>query len=328
MNFKPEQIQTVPELKGGYPNVENVGNTSSLTASFLGKEIDLLDSKTTLEMEAKLIVYREIIQAELQKEGVGKKVVSFDKDLKSFFIDGDKTKKISLGEIISAQRLGFDFRLPKKLNQFEEGQKLIEMMAKNLLFEKFNKELALVMSENTKHKDAFISKAYSEIAKRADNEGKSKGIEAEGIVLGFLERITIDHPDFGITVTGANAHEDVEDKIDFIINQAEHIVRGVGINRSDFAFEKKSIGIQFTINTSAREKKLDQINKAKLRGVQVDDIIYVDIDQTILGTAIKEWKLNGKKMTGPFEYLPKDIKNSVIKNLLKGMITEEQEKSF
>lgn len=328
MNFKPEQIQTVPELKEGYPNVENVGNTSSLTASFLGKEIDLINPETILEIENGVNTYREKAEGELGQESEGKKMVSYDKYNKSFIIDGDK---FSLGQIVSARRQGVEFYLPESLNESGDGKKLIKMMQSKLLedklYGKLNKELATVLSEKTKHSDMLVSKAYSEIAERADKESKQFGVVAEKIVLSVLEKIAIDRSDLGITVRETNAYEDVENKIDFII-QAKHKVRGVGVNRQDYTFEEKSIGIQFTVNTSKHEHKSEQIAKAKVKGVEVDDIIYVEINPKLLSDAIKKWETNGKKISGPFEYLPKDIQTSVIVNLLSGVITEDQEKSL
>jgi len=71
-----------------------------------------------------------------------------------------------------------------------------------------------------------------------------------------------------------------------------------------------------------------QIAKAKEKGIDVDDIIYVEINPKLLNEAIRKWESGGKKITGPFDFLSNETQKQVILNLLKGIITEEQEKSL
>ncbi|MCX6754593.1 MAG: hypothetical protein NTU81_02060 [Candidatus Nomurabacteria bacterium] len=304
---------------------------NSPTSSFLGQEIDLIINENILEIENSINILNKNLELEIGKEGSEKKFVSYDKHNKGFFIDNNRDEKFSIGQIVSARRYGINFCLPETLIQSGDGKKLIrimlEKMSEDALYSKLNKELATVLSDKTQKSDALVSKAYGEIAERSGKESKQLGIMAEKIMMGVLERIAIDRSDLGISVREANAFEDVENKIDFIIS-SKHKVRGVGINRQDFTFEEKSIGVQFTTNLSAKEHKYAQINKAKEKGVDVDDIIYVELNPKILGEAVRKWETDGKKITGPFEFLSKDLQSQVIINLLKGTITEEQEKSL
>ena len=125
----------------------------------------------------------------------------------------------------------------------------------------------------------------------------------------------------------SNAYQDVQNKIDFIINTKQKR-RGVGVNRDEVSFEEKSIGIQFTTNISKAEHKTDQINKAKERGVEVDDIVYVQIDNKILQEAVKKWEANNKPISGPLNFLSAEVRTSMLKNLFKGLLNEDQEKSL
>ena len=130
-----------------------------------------------------------------------------------------------------------------------------------------------------------------------------------------------------IKVLPANAYEDVENKIDFIIETTQK-KRGAGIETKDLEPEHKSVGIQFTINTNKKSFKEGQISKAKERGVHVDDIVYVDIDMNILLEAMKKWEKSGKPISGPWNYLPKETKIGAIKGLFHSVLTTEQEESL
>ena len=169
------------------------------------------------------------------------------------------------------------------------------------------------------------SKAYEHIAERSGEKSEQFGVEAEQIVIGVLERLAIDRPDLGFTISEANAFQDVQNKIDFIINTKQK-KRGVGVNREDVIFEEKSIGIQFTTNPKKSEHKAEQILKAKNRGVEVDDIVYVEIDSMVLHEAVREWGKAGKSIVGPWKFLPEGVRTQVLKNLFKGLLNEEQEK--
>ncbi len=331
MNF--DKIENTIIVPGEIKNTET-SNTildNKLASSFLGQEIELIKKETLSEIERDMQIFNKNLESEIGKEGAEKKFVDYDKRSKSFFIDNNKNEKFSLGQIISARRNGFNFCLPESLNQSGDGKKLVKIMLEKLkedkYYENLNKELAIVLSENTKRDDALKSKAYYEIAERSGKESKQLGIVAEKIMMGVLEKISIDRSDLGISVREANAYEDVENKIDFIIF-SKHKVRGVGVNRGDFTFEEKSIGIQFTTNTNVRDHKSMQIAKAKEKGIDVDDIIYVEINPKLLNEAIRKWESGGKKITGPFDFLSNETQKQVILNLLKGIITEEQEKSL
>jgi len=310
------------------PENTNIVNISNMTNAFLGQDASLINIETIQEIENSLTIFSQKCEKELGEEKPNKKTVNYNKRNKCFFLGGDESKKFTIGQIISARRQGVDFCLPESLKQSGDGKKLIRIMTEKLtedkLYGRLNKELASSLAEKTKKTDMLMSKAYSEIAYRSDKESKQFGIVAEKIILGTLEKISIDRPDLGITVREANAKDDVKNKIDFII-LAKHKVRGVGINRQTFQLEEKSIGIQFTTNINKHEHKIEQISKAKERGIEVDDIIYVELNHTILNEAIHKWEKQGKNIDGPFGFLPTDIQKQVITSLLKGVVTPEQE---
>jgi len=257
------------------------------------------------------------------------RATSYDKYKKSFKVGNEE--KVSIGNIVASRRWGININLPETLENFGEGKKVRKIMTESILndliCQKLNKEIATTLVTETKNKDSLKSNAYSKIAERSGAENKQLGVLAEQIVIGVLEGLSIDKPDLGFNIIEANAYQDVQNKIDFIIHTKDK-KRGAGINRQETVFEEKSTGIQFTINKSETEHKLEQISKVKERGINIDDIIYVDIDNKILQTAVREWKNKGKPIAGPWKYIPKEIKSEVLKNLFNGLLNEEQEKSL
>lgn len=259
----------------------------------------------------------------------GNRIANYDKYSKTFNIEDEKG--ISIGNIIGSRRWGINISLPENLENFGDGKKVRKLMydskLNDHLYQELNKTLANNLSMATKKTDALTSLAYNKIAERSGLESKQIGVFAEQVVIGVLEGISIDHPDLGFSVIESNAHQDVQDKIDFII-LTKHKKRGAGINREDSLVEEKSIGIQFTTNPTAFEHKNDQIEKSKNRGVSVDDIIYVEIKKELLQEATKKWESSGKKISGPWEYLPAETRIKTINRLFGGLLEEEQEKSL
>lgn len=288
---------------------------------FLGEEKKYIEE----EVFSTLIDKTEKDLNESKKGNAG--VVEYDKYKKKFTVG--KEEGLSTGNIISARRWGIDLEVPETLNQSGEEKKLLkinkEKKISDILNNNLNKVLAENLAEINKHKDILLGKAYEKIAERTGNNSEQFGVATEQLIIGVLEGMSIDRPDLGFEVIEANAFQDVQNKIDFII-ATKHKKRGVGINRDETIIEEKSIGIQFTINTSKKEHKEDQINKAKERGVEVDDIIYVEMDTKILQDAITKWKKDGKKITGPWKFISPEIRRVILSNLLGGLLDEEQKR--
>jgi hypothetical protein len=297
--------------------------------AFLGEEIknisvDSLSNifKETYEESSKL-------KEEINKNE-GKNIASYNKYKKSFKVGEEEN--VSMGNIVSAHRFGVEVVLPKELEQSGDGKKVrnlvLEKRINSFLFGKLNKELAKNLAEKTKLQDALKAKAYEQIYERSGIESKQFGVVAEQIIIGTLEGLVIDRPDLGFEIIEANAYQDVQNKIDFIINTKQKR-RGVGINKNEeVSFEEKSIGIQFTTNKTKAEHKNDQINKAKERGVEVDDILYVELDNKILQEAVRKWENSGRSISGPWKFLPTEIQNTAMANLFKNILSEEQIKSI
>lgn len=303
-----------------------------LSGDYLGEEEFLIDRKNDTEIRKTAFIEGENSYLSLFERNEKENTIFYDKYKKSFLINN---QKISPGEIISSLRLGIDFSLDKNILESGEGKRLAKTLKEKKFLEvmvgKYSEEMARNLKEQTHSKDLLKSKAYAEIEKRSQKENSEQlGIKAEKIFIGLLESLSMDRSDLDFKVYEANPFQDVENKIDFILER-KNKKRGVGVEENKNE-NLKTIGIQFTTATSKRDYKLDQIGKAKERIKEktkdLDDIIYIEIDSQILRKAIGDWEKSNNKFSNPTKFLSPNIKNEIIKNLFKEILSEEEIKSL
>jgi len=304
-------------------------NLSKFVDNFLGDEKKHLKPETILKIIEEGIKMKMQIEEGLRISKNDKRNISYEKHKKAYWVGEEKG--ISIGKIVAMRRWGINGAFSRSLEphtkDVEAHKILSEKLIEDWFHNKLNKELALELCQRTKRENLSVSKAYNEIAERSDIKSELLGIEAEQIIIGVLEGIAIDRQYLEFEILEANAHQDVYNKIDFIIRTKQNN-RGVGVNRDETPFEEKSVGIQFTINTKMAEHKANQIAKSKERGVKVDDIVYVEIDKIMLQDAITKWENKGKPIVGPWEFLPVEIRTQTLKNLFHGILDEEKERSL
>lgn len=299
----------------------------SVAEDFLSEAEGFISEETLAHIIEKSKVTEEKVRKDMDS-GNYSQTAMYDKYKKSFFVGNEHA---TIGEIVAARHMGININLPENLEISGDGKKIRRLMVEHrtndVLYESLNKELASVLAETVRREDILKSKAYEAIALRSGTESAHIGVVAEHIMIGLAEKISIDRPDLGMRVLPANAYQDVEEKIDFII-ATSHKKRGAQIDSKELSEEDRVIGIQFTVNTPKKEHKLEQIAKSKERGVHVDDIVYVAIEKEVLQKAIKEWEKAGKPIAGPWSYLSKDIQHLTLRGLFGGVLTEEQERSL
>lgn len=256
------------------------------------------------------------------------KEVSYDKYKKVFIINNEV---VSPGEIVSSRHQGAKLKLNASLDNSAVSKKLKENYYKSLIRDSFttklNKALASKLAITERMINMDKAKAYEEIANREGEQSEQLGVIAEGMMTGVAEMIAVNRPDLHIVVEKANAYQDVHEKIDFII-KTKTKKRGVGTEVSDAEYDEKNFGIQFTTNIDKAEHKMDQINKSKSRELDVDDILLVMIDGETLSKAVNTWKSDGKKIRGPFSYLPKETQRATIEKLFGDILGAEEEASL
>lgn len=318
MNTSLEKIESVP-----------VPNLAGFASEFLSDAEEYLPKERITEIVTSAHNNLSEIKKTLESNDGTKSIVTYDRFKKRFSVGVEEG--VTIGAIIASRHLGTSVQLPQSLEASGDGKKLVRIMTEKISTDQMtgelNRELGTNLAEKTRMKDVMKSDAYLKIAERSGLESKQMGVKAEQVVMGALEAIAIDRPDLGLSVMSANAYQDVEEKIDFIISTKQKR-RGVGFEKGDVSFDEKHIGIQFTVNTSKKEHKLDQIAKAKERGVDVDDILYVAIDMKILSAAIYSWEKDLKPIRGPWSYLPETIRKIATIELFQGILTPEQVKTL
>ena len=315
------------------PSIEQKKSTEKdpgdFVFEFLGDASEYLheDALAKIVSDARL-AQPEILTA-LKTQTEHSRTVSYNKFKKRFTVSGEEG--LTIGAIVAARHMGIDVNLPDELDQSGDGKKLrkvlVQKISEDRIATNVNRELGTILAEKTKMRDVLKSEAYQKIADRAGIKSEQLGVQAEQIMMGALEAIAIDHSDLGLSITPGNAYQDVEEKIDFIISTKTKR-RGVEVEKNETTFDEKHIGIQFTINSSKQEHKADQIKKAKARGVDVDDILYVAIDMKILAQAISDWKKVNKPVKGPWAYLPEQVRKTAITNFFDSILTTDQIKGL
>lgn len=309
---------------------KSVINYQQDVTTFLGEgDLQELVGKENIEQAINDARIRETeLKESLTVKTPESKEVSYDKYKKAFSVDG---KKVTVGEIVASRHFGTTITLPENIEQTLEGRKLKETYTKHLiqdhLTSKLNKTLAEKLAEKEYRKNMRKSEAYAEIAKREGVASEQLGVIAEYMMKGIGEMIAIDRPDLNIEILPSNAYQDVEEKIDFTVITKQKR-RGVEVKSKEGEYEEKTFGIQFTINTAKEAFKIDQITKAKERGLAVDDVLYVSMDQRMLSQAMNTWKETGKSIKGPWEHLPKATKEKTITMLFQQILSEEEQKSI
>lgn len=279
---------------------------------FLGEYYDFFRENEDLEQ-----IYLDSL-LKFEKQKINSKI-NYDQYKKEF--RDENKKKFTRGEIIASRHLGFNF----ERQDFDTNDQLIKrqtlgdynkLSARDIYLRELNIKLAEFLSVSYKSKDLSKSNDYKLTAERLSKlekqEEKQLGFFAEQLMIATFERLSIDRKDdLGLEVYPANAYQDINDKIDFIIS-SKNKSKGVGTE----------IGIQFTINERAKEHKEEQISKAKNRNIEVSDILLVSLNMEDLLRAKELWAKNGKDIAGPWKYLPKNVKEEILRKILRSLVDE------
>lgn len=318
MNF-----ESSPAIQSPLENAHQKAN--DMVHEFIGNHETSLSQETLSALPAITRTIQENLR-ETWNNTPEHRHVRYDKYKKSFLVGN---QHVTAGEIIASRHWKETFAFPEQLDTSLAGKKLRNHALTYHTLDRvttiINHEMAEHLEKTYADKDMMKSQAFGKIKERSQEGFHSEqlGVFAESIIQGTLERIAIDCEDMGLEIIPANAGQDVLEKIDFIISTKQKR-RGVGVETADPLYDEKHIGVQFTTNTSKSEFKKDQIEKSKLRGTQMDDIIYVALDHKTLAKAVEQWKKAGEPISGPWAYLNPHTRQAVLTNLLQGIITEEQ----
>lgn len=228
------------------------------------------------------------------------------------------SKTITKGELLTDHEWGLEYTFDSSVN-IHDVRSYYFARLKSDLREKLDRQIITSEVAN-QHGDTFKQHAYREIGKTIENGNEQQGVIAEKMVRNFLKKISIDHnADFEIVE--ANAYQDVEQKVDFIIHRKSNDkLRGAQVTESDHATD---IGIQFTINTAKTDFKEKQIAKAKRRAEQFDDIVLVTLPANDASVLHKKWSFQ-KTAGGPEKLWNKQVQEAIFRGVMTKVYSDEE----
>jgi hypothetical protein len=165
-----------------------------------------------------------------------------------------------------------------------------------------------------------------EALRQTHPEGREKyGHIAERMVRTFLEKLTYNYPKLDFTIERADAHQDAEEKIDFLIHRK---IRNRGVKVDLPPEGKKDEGIQFTTNESpeAQEYKRNQLDRVRdqvKREEHIDDLVLVTLPMREFADVYTAWAQH-KTPGGPEQMWDGQTKERIFRGLLKGFLKDEE----
>lgn len=230
--------------------------------------------------------------------------------------DGNRT--ITRGELLTDHEWGMEYTFDHSVD-IHDIRSYYWSRLKSDLREKLDRQIIASEVANQRG-DTFKQHAYQEIGKSIENGNEQQGVIAEKMVRNFLKKIAIDHnADFEIIE--ANAYQDVEQKVDFIIHRKSNDkLRGAQVKESEHATD---IGVQFTINTDKTDFKEKQISKSKRRAKDFEDIVLVTLPANDASVLYKRWSHN-KTSGGPEKLWNKQVQEAVFRGVMTKVYSEDE----
>lgn len=284
--------------------------------------------------EQKLFIMEELKAAlrEIDESGTvgleGKmRSVSFDGETMFTFAKGGSPMAISEGQLLVAGMWDEEYFLDPAVSRSFKKQYVVTK-AKQELADIYDHQIALAEAHQSYNKNTGLDDAYAAIAARYEEGAElENGVLAEKMVQSFLTKLTHDY-DMPYRIKQVTVYEDVEYKIDFIIEPIETEKQyGVGVEEPH---QRHDIAIQFTTARSQRtiEHKERQIDRAKGLikrddSLQVDDLVLVTLPIEQVRETYDTWQNTkaGKRVPGgPDELWSRDTQEEVFVKLLKQIL--------
>lgn len=241
------------------------------------------------------------------------------------FVDGkyrlEDGSEITVGQLMTDGEWGLDY--------FPDPVSVPRRVRKRFYLEEAKRELMrrldlqLIEHQSAKRSLHWMKKEGYQRMKEELGSVERSGLAAEKMVSNFLRKLAFDHA-APFQVIEADAYEDMEQKVDFIIKYKPTMVyRGVGVEE-----DPKAVGIQFTINNQpdVEEKKARQVALAReqLRPEEMlKDIVLVVLPMSDVSHKVWSWK-NNKHPGGPEEGWDPETKIKVIRGVLQGIVPDEE----
>ena len=234
-----------------------------------------------------------------------------------------KSSEINLTEVMTDGEWGMQYTFDDSVNIHDIRKYYLEQLKADLR-EKLDTQIIISETSNTRT-DTFKQNAYRAIGERMEHGSEQGGVIAEKMVKNFLKKLAIE-TDADFEIVDADVHQDVEQKIDFIIHRKNtEKVRGARVEESE---TRADIGIQFTMNTSKSQHKEKQISNAKKRlGSNIDDIVLVTLPIEQASNLYKKWNQNPSS-GGPEKSWDISTQEQIFRGVMDRVLSPEEINEF
>ena len=244
----------------------------------------------------------------------------------TYLTEHGKEDVATLGEVICDMDWGVYYSLDKKTVPRSIAKKYIIERARHKLEYLYDSQI--IISETTRRgTNDYVKSAYQNYERERANLLNRTGFLVENITKSLLKRMQYDS-DADFQILNGNLYQDVIQKVDFIIRLKVHN-RGVKVE-SDEEPDKgqaKGIGIQFTINREALDKKREQIARTKeylQKGDVIDDVVLVLFPIHSAQKMKRLWESQGRPAGGPGQFMVRSQVRNFLTNILSDLVTPEQ----
>lgn len=306
----------------------------------LAKLSELVRNQESAEISLDLQQQKESLMTKLHEslaqldatETVGLKgaarAIQMENDRLYYFGKGGVKTHITEGQLFASARWGAEHYLDVSLPRALKKKYLIEK-ARHEIAELHDRQIAGIEMNQTYNKNTGRDDAYRAIYER-DEETLPDGIIAERMVQSFLTRIAHDY-DMPFKIVNVSVHEDVEYKIDFIIEPLNaDTLTGVDVQNPE---DRHDVGIQFTTANSRqtikhKERQLENSKREMARSGNrtVDNLVLVTLPITEVREKYGTWReasTSKKPAGGPEELWSIQTKEQVFKELLSCVLPEK-----
>lgn len=263
----------------------------------------------------------EVSESTLEDKPGAKTLYAQDGEYR-MFTSGGETLTLSKGEVMSAGEWGFWWKFDDSVPR-EDQTAIMSKQVRNLIASEYDRQLIEYGSVDTLS-DNYKRDTYKAIKEKNLNlETMPSGILAEKMITSLLIKEMHDNPSLSFRIKSVDVYEDVEHKIDFILELKDY-ARGVKVG------EPHSFGIQFTLNPDAAAKKNQQIDRVKRNSgheIEVDDIMLITIPLNDVKEKYELWsstKKTKRDPRGPDNLWSLETKKTIIEGLLQRIEASHQ----
>lgn len=272
---------------------------------------------------------------DLERVEEERKIESFNEE-EQVFLYRDKRENLqeaTLGEVITDLEwdINYDVEEIDGAPRLWKKKYLIEKAKKTLLKLADEQIIRSEMDNNTV--GDIIQDTYENIqyGREIGADKRKEGFVSEIMVRSFLRQLAFDKG-LPIKVQEADVFQDVEEKIDFIIERQKDIL-GVQVTEANLYHgeeeeEKSSVAVQFSTNPKAEERKRKQIQRLlrqkRRAGEEVQNMALVIFSKLMAGDLKKEWDRAGRPAGGPVKFMKGEVKKELFEKILQTLFTKEE----